>query len=162
MFSQNRLDPASALLLEHVELPHHGMLFDIACGSGILGLGAKLQQPNLDIHLYDTSALALYSSQMNAQQLNLKATIAPSNMLSSTRGKANVILCNPPFHQGIKTDYQAYQCLLADSHKKLHKNGILWLVANQHLPYEQLAKQTFKHVHLQANANGFKLLKLHN
>lgn len=162
VFSSSRLDPASALLLEHVELPASGVLFDVACGSGILGLAAKLKHPNLEVSLYDADALALKSTQLNAEQLRLKVQVSASNMLSAANTKADVILCNPPFHQGIKTDYRAYQSLLADSQHKLQPQGTLWVVANQHLPYEQLAQTMFKQVQIHAKSNGFKLLRLHN
>lgn len=160
VFSQNRLDPASQLLLEQVELPKTGVLLDIACGSGVLGLVAKLEQPNLDISLYDVDALALKSAQLNAKNLNLQVNIQASDMLKEVKKKADVMVCNPPFHQGVKTDYNAVENLLLDARQCLKANASLWLVANQHLPYENMAKQHFSVVEIVAQAKGFKLLRI--
>lgn len=160
VFSQNRLDTASQLLLEHVDLPKKGVLLDVACGSGILGLAAKLMQPDLEINLYDVDALALKSAQLNADNLNLNAHIQAADMLEGVNKKADVIICNPPFHQGIKTDYNAVEKLLGKASACLKPNTSLWLVANQHLPYENMAKTHFKGIENIIQAKGFKLLKL--
>lgn len=161
VFSQNHLDPASQLLLEHLKLPEQGVLLDVACGSGVLGLAAKLRQPSLDVSLYDVDALALKSTQLNAKNLNLEVHIQASDMLKEIDKKADIIVCNPPFHQGVKTDYNAVESLLAEAHQSLNSKGVLWLVANQHLAYENWAKNSFSQVENIIQARGFKLLKLH-
>jgi 16S rRNA (guanine1207-N2)-methyltransferase len=39
----------------------------------------------------------------------------------------------------------------------LRKGGVLWIVANRHLPYEAALNEAFKNVRPVADAGGFKV-----
>jgi 16S rRNA (guanine1207-N2)-methyltransferase len=39
----------------------------------------------------------------------------------------------------------------------LRKSGVLWIVANRHLPYEAVLNEHFKNVRPVADAGGFKV-----
>jgi 16S rRNA G1207 methylase RsmC len=57
--------------------------------------------------------------------------------------KAQVILCNPPFHQQqILSDHIAWQ-MFTDAFKALHTYGELRVVANRHLGYHEKLKRLF-------------------
>ncbi|MBF0563165.1 MAG: methyltransferase, partial [Alphaproteobacteria bacterium] len=40
----------------------------------------------------------------------------------------------------------------------LSKGGRLWLVANQHLPYENIMRESLRHMECLATGSGFKVL----
>ena len=41
----------------------------------------------------------------------------------------------------------------------LKKGGVMWLVANRHLPYEAEINEAFKRVRMAADAGGYKLFE---
>jgi len=68
----------------------------------------------------------------------------PPNVTVITSGDPfDLILCNPPFHQGhVIGDHIAWQ-MFAQSKKQLRKDGELWIVGNRHLQYHIKLKKIF-------------------
>ena len=62
---------------------------------------------------------------------------------SQAPDSADLILCNPPFHQqNTITEHIAKQ-MFEQSHQILSKGGRLVVVANRHLPYQGQLKKIF-------------------
>lgn len=72
-------------------------LVDVGTGSGCLGITAKLELPELDVTLIDTSRHALTVAEKNAERLGAKVTILRSNLLQSYPYEADFILANLPY-----------------------------------------------------------------
>lgn len=158
VFSHGKLDVGTQVLLEHLAPPAHGKLLDLGCGSGVIGLSLKQQQPALDITLTDVDAFAIRSAELNAMRLGQTADIYASDGLDHVSGKFDYIISNPPFHQGKDTDYQFAERLFQQARQHLVADGQLWIVANRHLPYEEWAQQRFASVEILAQQQGFKIL----
>ena len=76
------------------------VLFDIATGSGNLGLTFKLEEPNLDVYVSDISEDALAVAQQNALNLNADITFLRGDMgqpFSDRELRADILVCNPPY-----------------------------------------------------------------
>lgn len=76
------------------------VLFDIATGSGNLGLTFKLEEPNLDVYVSDISKDALAVAQQNALNLNADITFLRGDMgqpFSDRELRADILVCNPPY-----------------------------------------------------------------
>jgi len=72
---------------------------------------------------------------------------------------ADLILCNPPFHQLNTVGDQIANSLFMVSKKVLRKNGELWIIGNRHLNYHINLNRLFgKHTAVAANAK-FVILK---
>lgn len=72
-------------------------LVDVGTGSGILGITAKLEFPELDVTLLDISQHALTVAETNAKRLEANVQILRSDLLQSYPFQADYILANLPY-----------------------------------------------------------------
>jgi len=84
-------------LLKTSRLSNLKFLTDVGCGSGILGLTAKLEFPQLDVELLDISKGALKVANINQNELDVQARIRLSNLLDNSDYKFDIILANLPY-----------------------------------------------------------------
>lgn len=72
-------------------------LVDVGTGSGILGITAKLQHPELEVTLLDISRHALKVAETNAAQLHADVTLLNSDLLGAYTFTADIIVANLPY-----------------------------------------------------------------
>ena len=71
----------------------------------------------------------------------------------------DAIVCNPPFHalgRGERPDIG--RAFIASAATALKPGGVLWLVANRHLPYEEALSEGFASLRIVAQQGGFKIV----
>jgi 16S rRNA (guanine1207-N2)-methyltransferase len=147
VFAHGRLDAGTALLLETLTtLKPEGDVLDFACGAGLIGACVSAGYPHTNVTLLDTSALALRACEETLASNHLAGSVLASDGLSEVKGSFDLIISNPPIHAGIKTDSRLSQRLLASVHEHIRPGGMLVLVANVHLPYENWLSQKFKRI----------------
>ena len=159
VFAHGRLDPGSALLLRALmTMDLEGDVLDFACGAGVLGacIAAKHEQTTLT--LLDTNALALRSSEATFGLNNLSGSIQASDGLTELKGSFDVIVSNPPIHAGYKTDNQLGRRLLETVPGFINPGGMLILVANLHLPYENWLSTSFRRSYKLIANDNFKVI----
>lgn len=103
VFSHGRVDVGTAVLLDTFENCTARRVLDFGCGAGVVA--AFLGQLNSDAHytLVDSDALALESSSRTLQENNVKHfNVLASDGLSEISGEFDLIVSNPPFHQGLR------------------------------------------------------------
>lgn len=157
VFSSGELDNGTRLLLENLPNNISGKVLDFGCGAGIIGCFVKKTSPNTEVEMLDVNALAIASANKTLQLNNLSAKVYPSDGLSKVNSKYNAVLSNPPFHQGIKTNYQATEQFLKNIKKHLLKNATLTIVANNFLKYAPIIKAEISKPELLANQKGFAI-----
>ncbi|WNC71651.1 methyltransferase [Thalassotalea psychrophila] len=157
VFSNGELDNGTRLLLEKLPSKISGKVLDFGCGAGIIGCFVKKLYPNTEIEMLDVNALAIASANKTLQLNNLSAKVYASDGLSNVSGKYNAVLSNPPFHQGIKTNYHATELFLKSIKKHLLKNATLTIVANNFLKYAPIIKAEINQPELLANEKGFAI-----
>ncbi|MCR3766373.1 class I SAM-dependent methyltransferase, partial [Pseudomonas aeruginosa] len=82
--------------------------------------------------------------------------IAADGIDGAPRGLA-AIVSNPPFHQGVHTDYQASERLLQRAAEHLAAGGELRLVANSFLKYPPLIERHLGPCRTLAEGDGFRV-----
>ena len=71
-----------------------------------------------------------------------------------------MIVSNPPFHtQGRADRPDIGRRFIAVAAEALKPGGRLWLVANRHLPYEEVLNASFGSVRTVAQQDGFKIIE---
>ena len=159
VFSDGALDTGTQVLLSMLTTPVTGKILDFACGCGIIGCYLKHKNPDIDLCLSDVSIMAIASTEINLKQNNLKGKCIASDGFSKIEEKFDLIVSNPPFHQGIKTDYTATENFLRKCYKKINPKGCLIIVANDFLRYPALMKETFGNYKVLKKESGFAVYK---
>ncbi|WP_349571605.1 class I SAM-dependent methyltransferase [Azotobacter salinestris] len=159
VFSHGRLDRGSALLLEHLDGLPPGDLLDFGCGAGVLGAALKRRYPQSRVSLLDVDAFALASSRLTLAANGLEAELIAGGGIQAAPGELAAIVSNPPFHQGVHTDYQATETLLREAARHLRPGGELRLVANSFLKYPPLIERHLGPCQVLAEAHGFRVYR---
>jgi 16S rRNA (guanine1207-N2)-methyltransferase len=157
VFSHARLDRGSALLLRHLDGLPNGPLLDFGCGAGVIGATLKRRYPASPVTLLDVDAFAVASSRLTLAANGLQAEVIAADGIRHAPRELAAIVSNPPFHQGVHTDYQASESLLREAAGHLLGNGQLRLVANSFLKYAALIEQHLGACRTLAEADGFRV-----
>jgi 16S rRNA (guanine1207-N2)-methyltransferase len=157
VFSHGRLDAGSRLLLEHLDGLPPGELLDFGCGAGVLGAALKRRYPASRVQLLDVDAFALASSRLTLAANGLAGEVRAGRGIADAPHDLAAIVSNPPFHQGVHTDYQATEQLLRDAARHLRPGGELRLVANSFLRYPPLIEQHLGPCRVLAERDGFRI-----
>jgi len=159
VFSHGRLDRGTALLLQHLDKLPGGHLLDFGCGAGVLGALLKRRFPHNSVTLLDVDAFALASSRLTLAANGLDAEVLAGDGIGAAPVGLSAILSNPPFHEGVHTDYLATETLLRQAAKHLKPGGELRLVANSFLKYQPLIEEHLGPCQILAEAQGFRIYR---
>ena len=157
VFSQQGLDKGTRVLLENLPTTYAGKILDFGCGAGIISAFIGKMSPGTELHMLDISALAVTSAQKTLEVNGLTGQAFCSNGLKEISGKFDHIVSNPPFHQGLKTHYQATETFLANCHKHLTNNGKLTVVANSFLKYQPIMEKALTKTQIATTERGFNV-----
>lgn len=159
VFSSAELDHGTQLLLSSFNNADHlkGKVLDLGCGAGVIGASLKKQFEKIELTMSDIHAMALESSRRTLDENALEGTIVASDVFSNIEERFDLIVSNPPFHDGIDTAYRAVTDLIAQAKNHLNRGGELRIVANAFLPYPDLLDQAFDSHNVVAKSNRFKV-----
>lgn len=158
VFSAGRLDVGTKLLLQHIPKPT-GPILDFGCGCGVIGAHLLKQYPKAVMDALDVNWLAIEATALTAKHNALQfRDLYCANGLIESVPRYQHILSNPPFHEGVGTQYETAEAFIAQSFKHLVVGGNITLVANQFLQYEPLLQKAFGNCQELAREKGFKIL----
>ncbi|MBX2858587.1 MAG: methyltransferase [Cellvibrionaceae bacterium] len=166
IYGWNKLDQGSAFLMQQLErlrlAPTIKSLLDLGCGYGYLAVrSALLLQPQRLIAT-DNNITAVDYCQQNLQRhfpgLNYHSTVDDCGQ--KLGDKWDMIVCNPPFHQGFGNNFELTQKFLQAAHRLLAPQGKALFVFNAFVPAEKPAARLFKQVEQLANNQHFKVYML--
>lgn len=169
VFAANKLDIGARIMLDNMPKGDFTQIVDLGCGNGVLGLHAKQCYPQAQVHFVDDSDMAIASAEHNWHRNALDNTEQDTpqgyfywdDCLTHLPAEVtpDLVLCNPPFHQGEAiTDHIAWQ-MFVDAYKRLKKGGILHVVGNRHLAYHVKIKRIFNNCTTVASNGKFVILQ---
>ncbi|GAA4877930.1 methyltransferase [Ferrimonas pelagia] len=134
-YGSQRLDLGARLLLQHLPA-QPGQIVDLGCGNGVLSVAALKADPDCHVLAVDESWHGLMACRDNTAQFGDRIETLWNDCLSDVEGgSADLVICNPPFHQQqAVTDHIAWQ-MFRDARRVLKMGGKLLLVGNRHLGY---------------------------
>lgn len=164
IFGWDKIDKGSALLAHYLPDTLSGVGADFGCGYGYLS-SQILSKPSKIKKLYaidaDYNALECAKANLKDYEGNVDIVYAWEDLTKAPEisEKLDWIVMNPPFHEGKKTDAAIGQSFIEAAFLSLKKHGILYMVANVHLPYERALLDKFTTVEKSIEENGFKIFK---
>lgn len=154
VFSWDRLDPGSALLIE--VLPEmSGQGGDFGCGIGVLSLAALRSPKVTKLVMIDADRRAVEAARRNVE--DGRADIRWADLRQVELSGLDFVVMNPPFHDGGREDKSLGLVFIRQAAAALRKGGVCWLVANRHLPYEAEMAPLFSAVTLKGQTGGYKV-----
>jgi 23S rRNA (guanine1835-N2)-methyltransferase len=162
IFSREKLDIGTRFFLEHIPKGAYKTILDLGCANGIVGIMAKKLNPEAKIIFSDESQMAVQCAKANYENvLETPQTSAEFHWANcyenAPHDSVDLVLCNPPFHQGNSlTDLTAKQMFM-DSFAALRAGGILRVIGNQHLQYPTELKKIFGNSEVVAKNSKFMI-----
>jgi 16S rRNA (guanine1207-N2)-methyltransferase len=160
VFSWEHLDEATELLATHMRVHTGESVLDIGCGAGALGVIAARASQGGRVLLLDADADAVRCARESCALAGVSNAEVRASDIAEAAGdeRFDVVVTNPPFHLGKRTDLTVPDAFIAESHAQLAPGGRLYLVANRTLPYEQLIAARFGAVQTVHDGRRFKVL----
>lgn len=163
--SQYLVDQLSNLLNARAGKPHNKPLntLDLGCGYGYLTLAAaQLDACKTITHwtMTDNNAAAVATAEHNIKLNGINAEVIAADCGDLLSGTFDLIVCNPPFHQGFSLEGDLTNRFLATTKRLLAPQGIAVFVVNQFIPLERKASGLFRHINTCASNGSFKVISL--
>jgi 16S rRNA (guanine1207-N2)-methyltransferase len=160
VFSWDRLDPGTALLIEHLpQLSGRGA--DFGCGIGMLA-HAVLRSPAVtQLTLIDIDRRAVDCAKHNVTDARARFLWADVRNADPALSELDFVVMNAPFHDAGAEDKALAQSFVKRAAESLRKGGVCWLVANRHLPYEAIIASLFKRADRVIETGGYKIYEAH-
>jgi len=156
VFSADGIDPASALLARALPDKLGPKVADLGAGWGYLSATLAHTDRITDLHLIEADQIALNCARINLP--DARAIFHWADAVTWTAPEpVDTVIMNPPFHTARSADPTLGQGFIQSAARNLARNGVLWMVANRHLPYEATLADTFAQVQEIAGDNRFKV-----
>ena len=140
VFSKNRFDYGSQVLLKAVMPEIHGETLDLGCGYGPVGIIlAKLTDAKLSMS--DINERAVNLAKKNARHNRVDVDIRQSDGFANITEVFDAIVLNPPIRAGKALIYE----LFAASCEHLHPNGCLYVVIQKKQGADSAKKELSRH-----------------
>jgi len=158
VFSPDRVDPGTKLLL--MELPEltGGPVVDLGCGYGPIACTVALRHPELAVVAVDVNPRARELCARNAAATGVDVTVLDPRHAHGL-ARIGTIVSNPP----IRIGKAALHDLLIDWLGRLHPTGHAYLVVNKHLGADSLARWLAERGHRVerlASRQGYRVLSV--
>jgi len=165
VFGWNKIDQGSLFLADTLSsystltINDDTSALDLGCGYGYLSLfAASLGIQH--ITATDNNAAAILAITKTACENDTNITAIADDCGASITQTFDIILCNPPFHQGFDIDSQLTEKFVATAKNRLNRHGKAYFVTNAFIAIEKIAEKYFASCKQLANNKKFKVLEL--
>lgn len=170
VFGWEKQDAGSVLLADSwqdsVAVKQAQHVLDLGCGYGYLslrfwsGLSATERQ-GMELTATDSNAAAIRCCEENFQRWGINGQVIAADCASEIHQRFDLIICNPPFHQGFAVEGELTDRFLAATARLLSAGGQAFFVVNRFVPLARKAEQAgFSQVETYADEGSFKLIRI--
>jgi 16S rRNA (guanine1207-N2)-methyltransferase len=162
LFAWDRLDDGTAALIDVMEIEPSDRVLDLGCGTGLAGLVAARLASEGQVVLADADLRAVEAARrtITANGIgNAKVTLSDCASALLDSEPFDVVITNPPFHQGLGVNYEVARQFVRDAARVLRPGGRLFLVANRFLRYDDLIREAFGDLAIAHADQRYRVLK---
>ncbi|WP_232699785.1 class I SAM-dependent methyltransferase [Brevibacillus daliensis] len=126
VFSRDRVDFGSVLLIETMQFSPQAQVLDVGCGYGAMGLPAAVLANEGKVTMIDINERAVMLAKRNAEQNGIRnVEIMVSDLYEKVADRQfDVILTNPPIRAGKETVHRIF----TEGYNLLVPGGSMWVV----------------------------------
>ena len=157
-FSADGVDPGSKALADALPKSLSGRVADLGAGWGYLAARALTCPDITRIELIEAEHAAIEAARVNVTDPRAHVIWADATTFAPD-APYDAVLCNPPFHETRRADPSLGRRFIGAAAAMLTPRGVLWLVANRHLPYEAALADGFRDVTELPGPPAFKLYR---
>jgi 16S rRNA (guanine1207-N2)-methyltransferase len=168
VFSWNRIDPASQYLCDKIlptlidtlkTLGKTAKVLDLGCGHGQLSL-CLAAAGFTEIYATDNNAASICAANITFQKNNLEVKLSADDCGIDLKNDFDIILCNPPFHQGFSTSNALIEKFALSTKRLLSKKGKAYFVCNHFIANEDILHDADMKIQRIDETAQFKILEI--
>ncbi len=160
VFGWDKIDKGSQILAKYIPADLKGRGADFGCGYGYLSHYILLHCKKIkQLYCLDADYRAIELCEKNLTKFECSKEFIWCDLTKPQEHFRNLdfIIMNPPFHDGKKTDISIGQSFINEAHKSLRHGGGLYMVANNHLAYDNILEEIFFKCSKLYEGQGFKM-----
>jgi len=159
VFSKDKVDLGTRLLIDSMVLPERGNVLDIGCGYGAVGIASAAFNPLLNVFLIDVNHRAIWLTRQNIERNRLNNAEARRGYMYEPVAnlKFDCILSNPPISAGMKT----VKAIICEAPHHMTFGGLLQIVVRSKIAGKRLSgffEEAFGSVEVLARKSGYRVL----
>jgi len=160
VFSRDRVDFGSLLLIENMQFPRQARVLDVGCGYGPIGLTAAKLASEGKVTMIDVNERAADLARRNAERNGIhNVEVRVSDVYSAVQGECyDVILTNPPIRAGKEIVHRIF----TEGYDLLTDGGEMWVVIQKKQGAPSALKklqELYKHVDEVDREKGYSIFR---
>jgi 16S rRNA (guanine1207-N2)-methyltransferase len=159
VFSKQRVDTGTRLLIESMVLPDKGRVLDVGCGYGAVGIAVASSNPALQVTMTDVNARAVRLARENIERNKVEnAEVRWGHLYKTVESLTfSCILSNPPVSAGIDT----VKAIVTDAPRVMEKKATLQMVIRSKIGAKTMPlifSDAFGNCQIHARKSGYRVL----
>jgi 16S rRNA (guanine1207-N2)-methyltransferase len=158
VFSKQRVDLGTRLLIESMLLPKKGCALDMGCGYGAVGIAAAAFNPRLYVILVDVNSRAVWLAKRNAEKNVSNAEVRRGCLYEPVEDFIfDCVLSNPPVSAGLETVKE----IIVQAPSHMARKGVFQMVVKSKVGGKRLRtifEEAFGNVEVLARESGYRVL----
>lgn len=159
VFSKERVDLGTRLLIESMVLPEEGYVLDVGCGYGAVGIAAATFNPDLRVVMVDTNERAVWLAKQNIEVNHVEnAEVRRGYLYEPVKVSTfDCILSNPPVSAGMAT----VKAIITEAPKHMTSKALFQMVIRSKIGGKRLLmifEEALGNVAVLARKSGYRVL----
>lgn len=159
VFSKNRVDLGTRLLIDSMALPESGCVLDVGCGYGAVGIAAATFNSNLRVVMVDVNERAVWLARKNTEINRVSnAEVRRGHLYEPVKDLTfNCILSNPPVSAGMET----VKAIIAEAPKRMSDGALFQMVVKSKIGgkrLQSLFEEAFGNCTVLSRGSGYRVL----
>lgn len=158
VFSKEKVDLGTQILLGSLSLPERGEALDLGCGYGAIGITVAKMRPGMRVTLVDVNPIAVKLAAQNIERNAVSNAVAiASDLYSALEGSCfDIIVSNPPLAAG----YAVIFPMIEGAASHLRDGGQLVFVLRKGVnAIPKKMENVFGNVELVSRKSGYRVFR---